>query len=1080
MRKRKTTAWVIVLMFFLQSTLGMLAGILVMPEKVFASTYYAGTTVKLDDLKVNDIVEYGTVLMTAENKSVCKVRLDNKYSCIETKKNTKLSLNKYFKNVNMIVKSIIDTGTILSVEFETYTGRLDVILNDDFQELVKTQMNIKLDDFAIVDKSIIINDGKTHIIDLNGYGIERSSLPETNYKGNVIRVEKASTLIIKDTSSAKDGTISGGNANCGGGIYVDDSSKFKMTGGCIKNNIGVKGGGICVDEGRAELNGVKIIENNVTSNGDVMPGVLGGAIYVFDGSCELNDCTIESNYARDGAGIFNLMGVVDIIDSEVTRNVSSGDGSKGGGVFNKKEMNIENSRIIYNDSRDGGGIFNEEQLTIENCIITHNRASNKGGGVCASFNSEDAKVVYSGKNEITYNTASSGGGIYIYGKGSQLEKNTIKKAEISKNYADSIGGAIAIDGDMDKTDIIDVVMENNYSNKLGGAVYAGSSVSIEDSSIRLNTSIEGGGGVFVGDAGSLELANTSIQENISNKKGAGIYLSGGDSSKIIMNGGKIIVNMNKYIKDSSGEATDSNLTFEKIKKIIIKGKFDEKSMIGVTYYENFTDKTLTKNYGEYNEKPIYTYFFYDKLDHKVKMDDELTEVEIIKRAIPSSKGYTIRVQISVTDDADDWDDAYVLIQGKKFSGMGESQQIFKSGDIKDKLEHEPNNKGDINYDSGEVECGDTFPSKVNVYANFGGGGILRVWEADVKVWINGVNCGTTHIRRKLWGNTAKKGEADNWITIGGDKFPYPEEVDVDQKRFIDPLDPESSKVSISLVDQYGVEFKPLSEDQFDAKSVSFPDEDSFKSIDKYGLKWSFATSKDKENHNSTYKIRYKTGNSIFPWFEVPIVVRFTTALNMKVRIGNATDGYKTVFEKGGHQKDVITFSEPEPNKGYKLKKPIASGSCLLSEIDESNNYSFTFVTQDIVITFETEPIKYRIAFDSNASGVSGKMSKQSAYYDKEIVLTKNSFKSKNGYVFAGWNTKKDGSGKKYKDSDVVKNLSYTQGEIVTLYAQWEDENGRKLTASIFSNGTFGIWLVTILLIAGSVVVASKVAIKQRR
>lgn len=77
---------------------------------------------------------------------------------------------------------------------------------------------------------------------------------------------------------------------------------------------------------------------------------------------------------------------------------------------------------------------------------------------------------------------------------------------------------------------------------------------------------------------------------------------------------------------------------------------------------------------------------------------------------------------------------------------------------------------------------------------------------------------------------------------------------------------------------------------------------------------------------------------------------------------------------------------------------------------------------------------YTLVYNRNGS-TSGSMSKQTLTYDKEHTLTKNAF-VKNGYVFAGWNTKADGSGTKYNDADKVKNLANEQGSTVTLYAQW--------------------------------------------
>ena len=49
-----------------------------------------------------------------------------------------------------------------------------------------------------------------------------------------------------------------------------------------------------------------------------------------------------------------------------------------------------------------------------------------------------------------------------------------------------------------------------------------------------------------------------------------------------------------------------------------------------------------------------------------------------------------------------------------------------------------------------------------------------------------------------------------------------------------------------------------------------------------------------------------------------------------------------------------------------------------------------------------------------------------------LTVTTNS-----GYTFVGWNTEPDGSGTAYKNKQMVRNLASGEGEVVTLYAQWE-------------------------------------------
>ncbi len=54
----------------------------------------------------------------------------------------------------------------------------------------------------------------------------------------------------------------------------------------------------------------------------------------------------------------------------------------------------------------------------------------------------------------------------------------------------------------------------------------------------------------------------------------------------------------------------------------------------------------------------------------------------------------------------------------------------------------------------------------------------------------------------------------------------------------------------------------------------------------------------------------------------------------------------------------------------------------------------------------------------------------------QTTLNLNTYTRK-GYVFAGWNTKRDGSGTSFKDGAKILNLSMEQNDNVILYAQWK-------------------------------------------
>lgn len=80
------------------------------------------------------------------------------------------------------------------------------------------------------------------------------------------------------------------------------------------------------------------------------------------------------------------------------------------------------------------------------------------------------------------------------------------------------------------------------------------------------------------------------------------------------------------------------------------------------------------------------------------------------------------------------------------------------------------------------------------------------------------------------------------------------------------------------------------------------------------------------------------------------------------------------------------------------------------------------------------PITYTIAYNGNGN-TGGSTIASTHTYDVSSNLTTNGF-TKAGYVFAGWNTKADGSGTNYSNNSSVKNLTSAAGTTITLYAKW--------------------------------------------
>ena len=129
--------------------------------------------------------------------------------------------------------------------------------------------------------------------------------------------------------------------------------------------------------------------------------------------------------------------------------------------------------------------------------------------------------------------------------------------------------------------------------------------------------------------------------------------------------------------------------------------------------------------------------------------------------------------------------------------------------------------------------------------------------------------------------------------------------------------------------------------------------------------------------------------------------------------------YKTgyVFTKWGSETGGGTLYAQDDStlRATDLNPAVANG----------NTYKYLYA--------QWQPITYTIVFNKN--GGTGTMSDLSMTYDRSKNLTANAF-TRSGYNFAGWNTKADGTGTGYADKQSVKNLTATQGDVITLYAQW--------------------------------------------
>ena len=121
---------------------------------------------------------------------------------------------------------------------------------------------------------------KNLTLDLNGCTLRMTG------DGSVLKVSGRATLTIQDSSAEGTGTITGGNAVDGGGVYIDNNATLKMTGGCITGCHASYGGGIFSYE-NLYMSGTAKIEK-CTSNGGSDDAIWNaeGVIYADGGTVD--------------------------------------------------------------------------------------------------------------------------------------------------------------------------------------------------------------------------------------------------------------------------------------------------------------------------------------------------------------------------------------------------------------------------------------------------------------------------------------------------------------------------------------------------------------------------------------------------------------------------------------------------------------------------------------------------------------------------------------------------------------------------------------------------------------------------
>ena len=222
-------------------------------------------------------------------------------------------------------------------------------------------------------------------------------------------------------------------------------------------------------------------------------------------SAEEKGVITGGNNPSNGGGFSIQDATVSLHNLSITENKAIGDGggvTGGGGIYAKgAKLTLDNVHIYENtadyeehEAADGGGILSlGGTLTIKNnSAIEDNAAIDCGGGICASNTLIEIEA-----SVIQGNRSFLGGGLHVSGKTSCT---ITRNASIQNNRADYMTSA---------------QKDDPYKAPIGGGFYCGDGLdlTIQDSTVALNSGGEQGGAIVAYSIGELILDHAEITDN---------------------------------------------------------------------------------------------------------------------------------------------------------------------------------------------------------------------------------------------------------------------------------------------------------------------------------------------------------------------------------------------------------------------------------------------------------------------------------------------------------------------------------------------------------------------------------------
>lgn len=336
----------------------------------------------------------------------------------------------------------------------------------------------------------------------------------------------AGTLVLHRASvsasvASAPGALGGAVFNDGGMLRVRETS-------FDGNSAAGSGGAVASTGGETAIAASTFTGNHAGGHSPVQGG---GAIFLDGGQATLHGNLLQGNVADGNSGAGGAVLALDAV-LEMTRGLVIGNAATraGGGVaLEGGAAFLRAARLAANESLDGGGlhIAGDARAHLEASVVLDNLASGGGGG---AWNGPDGTLTVS-RSTIRGNSAAGealgqgGGGIFNHAGGMVIEDSMI--LDNTAPGADGAGGGIYNNGGV--LDMYDTRIAFNQSNRAGGGIEVKGGVTyLEFVSLLRNETGDHpghGGGLHVSGSGLVFLIDGFVAGNDAAGEGGGIWNS---------------------------------------------------------------------------------------------------------------------------------------------------------------------------------------------------------------------------------------------------------------------------------------------------------------------------------------------------------------------------------------------------------------------------------------------------------------------------------------------------------------------------------------------------------------------------